>query len=94
MAQSAYMKYSEQFADIASRTMAKNLNIKYSGVKQAGFYVLVGASMPNALVELGYLSNRKEEQVLRSSSGQERIAASLFNGIKQYKAVYEKALQE
>ncbi|HVN49718.1 MAG TPA: N-acetylmuramoyl-L-alanine amidase [Bacteroidota bacterium] len=94
MAQSAYMKYSEQFADIASHTMAKNLKIKNSGVKQAGFYVLVGASMPNALVELGYLSNRREEQVLRSASGQDKIAQSLFNGIKQYKAVYEKTLQE
>ena len=94
MAQSAYMKYSEQFADIASHSMAKNPSIKNSGIKQAGFYVLVGASMPNALVELGYLSNRREEQVLRSESGQNKIAESLFNGIKQYKTVYEKTLQE
>jgi N-acetylmuramoyl-L-alanine amidase len=74
--------------------MAQNLRIKNSGIKQAGFYVLVGASMPNALVELGYLSNRREEQVLRSENGQDKIAESLFNGIKQYKAVYEKTLQE
>jgi N-acetylmuramoyl-L-alanine amidase len=94
MAQSAYMKYSEQFAGIASHSMAQNLRIKNSGIKQAGFYVLVGASMPNALVELGYLSNRREEQVLRSENGQDKIAESLFNGIKQYKAVYEKTLQE
>ncbi len=94
MAQSAYMKYSEQFASIASHSMSANLKIKNSGVKQAGFYVLVGASMPNALVELGYLSNRREEQVLRSESGQDKIAAALFNGIKQYKTVYEKTLQE
>jgi N-acetylmuramoyl-L-alanine amidase len=94
MAQSAYMKYSEQFAGIASHSMAQNLKIKNSGIKQAGFYVLVGASMPNALVELGYLSNRREEQVLRTESGQDKIAASLFNGIKQYKIVYEKTLQE
>jgi N-acetylmuramoyl-L-alanine amidase len=94
MAQSAYMKYSEEFASIASHAMAKNPKIKNSGIKQAGFYVLVGASMPNALVELGYLSNRREELILRNESGQDKIAESLFNGIKQYKTVYEKTLQE
>jgi N-acetylmuramoyl-L-alanine amidase len=63
-------------------------------VKQAGFYVLVGASMPNVLVELGYLSNRKEEQLLRSQDGQRKIAEALFKGIKDYKMKYEQALQE
>ena len=94
MAQSAYMKYSEQFAECAIGSMAKNLRIKNSGVKQAGFYVLVGASMPNVLVELGYLSNRKEEQFLRSKDGQRKIAEALFKGVKEYKRKYEQALQE
>jgi N-acetylmuramoyl-L-alanine amidase len=94
MAQSSYMKYSEEFAEIVSRTMAEDLRIKNSGVKQAGFYVLVGASMPNILVELGYLSNRKEEQVLRSRSGRQKISEALFRGIKEYKTQYERALRE
>jgi N-acetylmuramoyl-L-alanine amidase len=94
MAQSAYMKQSEQFAESAAGSMAKRLRIRNSGVKQAGFYVLVGASMPNVLVELGYLSNRNEEQVLRSENGQDRIADALFRGVKEYKLKYEKSLQE
>jgi N-acetylmuramoyl-L-alanine amidase len=94
MAQSSYMKYSEQFAESAARSMAYNLEIKNGGVKQAGFYVLVGASMPNVLVELGYLSNRKEEKYLRSSDGQYQIAEAIFKGIKEYKLKYEKALRE
>jgi N-acetylmuramoyl-L-alanine amidase len=94
MAQSAYMKHSEQFAECAVGSMAKNLVIKNSGVKQAGFYVLVGASMPNVLVEIGYLSNRKEEQLLRSRDGQKKIAEALFKGLKEYKRKYEQALQE
>jgi N-acetylmuramoyl-L-alanine amidase len=94
MAQSAYMKQSEQFAQSAANSMAKQLRIKNSGVKQAGFFVLVGASMPNVLVELGYLSNRNEEQFLRSENGQSRIADALFRGIKEYKITYEKSLQE
>jgi N-acetylmuramoyl-L-alanine amidase len=94
MAQSAFMKHSERFAEIAAETMSKHLKIKNSGVKQAGFYVLVGASMPNVLVETGYLSNRQEEQLLRSKQGQQRIAEALFEGIKEYKSVYERTLEE
>jgi len=94
MAQSAYMKQSEQFAESAANSMAKRLRIRNSGVKQAGFYVLVGASMPNVLVELGYLSNRNEEQFLRSEDGQNRIADAIFRGVKEYKMKYEQSLQE
>jgi N-acetylmuramoyl-L-alanine amidase len=94
MAQSAYMKQSEQFAQSAANSMAKQLRIKNSGIKQAGFFVLVGASMPNVLVELGYLSNRNEEQFLLSENGQSKIADALFRGIKEYKITYEKSLQE
>ena len=93
MAQSAYMRYSEQFAEAASASMAKQ-KIRNSGVKQAGFYVLVGASMPNVLVELGYLSNKNEEQMLRSAKGQEHIADALFRGIKAYKEKYEETLED
>jgi len=67
--------------------------MRNSGVKQAGFYVLVGASMPNVLVELGYISNRKEEQLLKSARGQDRLAEAIFNGIKEYRSIYEKSLQ-
>jgi N-acetylmuramoyl-L-alanine amidase len=94
MRQSAYMKYSELFASKASETMADRLKIQNSGVKQAGFYVLVGASMPNVLVETGYLSNRNEEKVLHSSDGQRKIAEALFEGIKKYKEEYEDELRE
>ncbi len=94
MAQSAYVKYSEKFAAILQQEMGKHLDIENNGVKQAGFYVLVGASMPNVLVETAYLSNRKDESTLRSAKGQERIAESIFNGVKRYKHEYERSLLE
>jgi N-acetylmuramoyl-L-alanine amidase len=94
MRQSAFARYSEEFAAVASDIMAQELKIQNSGVKQAGFYVLVGASMPNVLVETGYLSNRAEEKVLRSQDGQKRMAEALFKGIVSYKSIYEKGLQE
>ena len=92
MQQMAFMKYSETFAEIAATAMSKSLKIKNSGVKQAGFYVLVGASMPNVLVEVGYLSNRSEEGILRSSAGQTKIAEALFDGILEYRNEYEKGI--
>ncbi len=94
MAQSAYVKYSEQFADILQKQMAKNIELQNNGVKQAGFYVLVGASMPNVLIETAYLSNKHDEKILRSNGGQQRIAESIFNAVKLYKQHYEKSLEE
>ena len=94
MAQSAYVKYSEKFADILQQEMGRRLDIENNGVKQAGFYVLVGASMPNVLVETAYLSNKHDEKILKSSNGQQRIAESIFDGVKRYKLEYEKSLQE
>lgn len=94
MAQSAYVKASEVFADIAQQEIKNKTPIPNRGVKQAGFYVLVGAAMPNVLVETAYLSNREDERFLKSETGQQKIAESLFRAIKKYKEEYEKLLME
>nr|MCS5645219.1 N-acetylmuramoyl-L-alanine amidase [Candidatus Neomarinimicrobiota bacterium] len=65
MAQSMFMKESEDLAAIIQMELDKRLNTPNRGVKQAGFYVLIGASMPNVLVEVGYLSNPAEEKKLK-----------------------------
>ena len=94
MAQSAYVKYSEEFAGLLQQEMSKYMKHESNGVKQAGFYVLVGASMPNVLIETGYLSNRREEQFLKSTKGQQRVAEAIFSAVNRYKKEYEKSLQE
>jgi len=94
MAQSAYVRQSEQFASFLEQEMDKKLSSAGHGVKQAGFYVLVGASMPNVLIETGYLSNRKDEMFLRSPSGQQVVAESILEALRLYKAEYEKSLKE
>lgn len=90
MAQSAFVKQSEEYAEILQSEMDKKLVSESRGVKQAGFQVLVGASMPNVLIETGYLSNKQEEQFLLSERGQQLIAESIFSAIKKYKDYYEK----
>jgi N-acetylmuramoyl-L-alanine amidase len=94
MAQSSYVKASEVFADILQKEMEDHAGVPNRGVKQAGFYVLVGASMPNVLVETAYLSNRQDEKILKSDAGQEHIAESILRAIKKYKGEYEKLLNE
>ena len=92
MAQSSYMKYSEKFSDILNKEFSKDFSEPSRGVKQAGFYVLVGASMPSVLIESGFLSNKKDANYLKSSKGQQAIAESIFKAIKKFKEHYEKAM--
>ena len=54
------------------------------GVKTAPFYVLLGARVPSVLIEVAYLSNRKDEQLLNDSAYRSRIAQSIAQGIRSY----------
>ena len=58
MTQNAAMKSSEFLAESIQKNLSKRLDSKDRGVKQAGFHVLVGATMPNVLVEVGFVTNR------------------------------------
>lgn len=93
MAQSAYVKQSERFAELLEETMSADMEAQRTPVKQAGFYVLVGASMPNVLIETGYLSNPKEEKFLRSPAGQRKIAEAILKALQRYKVEYEQNIE-
>ena len=54
------------------------------GVKQAGFAVLVGAFMPAVLVEVGFISNRGEEQMLADPRQQDTLARQLALGVQDF----------
>jgi N-acetylmuramoyl-L-alanine amidase len=54
-------------------------------VRQAPFYVVNSNFVPAVLVEIGYLSNPKERDVLANPEHQERIARQIFQGLKQFK---------
>lgn len=54
------------------------------GVKTAPFYVLLGARVPSVLVEVAYLSNRHDEQLLRDGGYRMKVAHSIAEGIKSY----------
>ncbi len=59
-------------------------NTKDLGVKQALFYVLLGAEMPSALVEISFISNIEEERLLSSKSYRKMISEGIAKGIGSY----------
>lgn len=89
MAHNEFVRESEELAGLISNGLARWTQRPNLGVEQAGFYVLVGASMPSVLVEIGFISHREEEKVLRDRAEQKRIARGIFEGIKRFKELYE-----
>ncbi|NQV38219.1 MAG: N-acetylmuramoyl-L-alanine amidase [Candidatus Marinimicrobia bacterium] len=94
MAQSMFMKESENLASIIQAELDKRIDSKNRGVKQAGFYVLIGASMPNVLVECGFLSNPNEERNLKKASYRQKIAEGLYSALLSFKESREQVLAE
>ena len=81
--------HSHKLAIDVQNGMMKNLNSKYKGVKNGGakpgpFYILVGASRPSILIEVGYLTNPKERARLVTSGYQDKIAEGIAEGVGKY----------
>ncbi|KJU82005.1 N-acetylmuramoyl-L-alanine amidase [Candidatus Magnetobacterium bavaricum] len=78
-----------RLSHLIQKSIVSNLNDKFggvvdNGVRQALFYVLVGASMPSTLVEISYLTNAQEEKLLKTKAYKEELANSIARGIGQY----------
>jgi len=55
-------------------------------VRRAPFVVLIGATMPSVLAEIGFLSNAKEESLLRKPEYRQKVAEALVRGVERYAA--------
>lgn len=82
-------KESVRFARSVQDSMVNTLKGRYRntvdlGVKQALFYVLVGAEMPSALVEISFISNNEEEKLLSSRNYRDRIAEGIARGVEDF----------
>lgn len=91
MSRSQDVKFSEQLAGLVQKFLPKRVKIRNDGVSQAGFFVLIGASMPGIFVETGFISNPKEESILKSEAGQSNYARGILEAIQKYKAIYERS---
>jgi N-acetylmuramoyl-L-alanine amidase len=94
MAQSMFIMESEVLADLIQEELGNRLDSPNRGVKQAGFQVLVGASMPNVLIETGFLSNPTDEKRLKQSSYRQKIAEGIFSAIVKFRSIREALLAE
>ncbi len=88
MVQNEYITESSDLAEMMQREMAKSLDIRNRGVKQAGLYVLRGLSMPAVLVETAFLSNPKEERLLQSAEFRDRVVEAIVGAVRAFQSRY------
>ncbi len=89
LAQQEYLQESSRFAQDIQEEMNGATGVQNRGVKQAPFKVLVGATMPAALVEVGFITNPDEEAKLKSGAFQDTMVDALVRAIQRYKIDYE-----
>ena len=85
LAQSEFQWESSRLAETVLDSMTQALKIPNRGVKQAGFYVLGGAAMPAILIEIGFVTNPKEERRLKETRYRDEIARAILAGLTEYK---------
>ncbi len=79
--QKLYWKESGRFAKGFQQKFKTHLPFRSRGVHSANFYVLRRAKMPSILLETGFISNFKEEEVLKKPGVRDKIADSIVRGL-------------
>lgn len=88
-AQARYLEQSAALAGFVEQALAGRVEMSPRAVQQAPFRVLVGANMPAALVEIGYLSNAEQETQLASGSYQDQVAQALLDALIKFRGFLE-----
>jgi len=89
LAQQEYLNESSRLAQAVQEEMNRITGIQSRGVKQAPFKVLVGATMPAALVEVAFITNPDEESKIKSDAFQATVVEALTKAVERYKIDYE-----
>jgi len=76
---------SESLASSIQSELVKAVSLSSRGVKDANFYVIKHTNMPAVLVEVGFISNPDEEQLLGSPDFQSKAASGIYQGVLKYK---------
>ena len=75
---------SDDLARSLSQELGHHLRARNLGVKKAGYFVLRNTLVPAALVEVGFLSNPREEKLLKGGAYRQRVAEALAEGLAAY----------
>ena len=89
-AQARYLEQSAALAGFVEQALAARVEMSPRAVQQAPFRVLVGANMPAALVEIGYLSNADQETQLTTPAYQEQLAQALLDALIRFRELLER----
>lgn len=87
--QNTHIHQSLRFAKHVQDQMRTRVGRTDRGVKQAPFWVISFTTMPSVLVELGFLTNKEEEDFLNSEEGQTYTASAIYRAFKKYKVDLE-----
>jgi N-acetylmuramoyl-L-alanine amidase len=88
--QNTHIHQSLRFAKHVQDQMRTRVGRTDRGVKQAPFWVISFTTMPSVLIELGFLTNKEEEDFLNSEDGQTYVASAIYRAFKTYKSDLEK----
>ena len=84
LAQRETMNRSSEFATFMVQEMRKSVKLKDNTHRFAGFAVLKAPDVPSVLLEMGYLSNRTEERLLKQKSYRKKLAESTSRAVDKY----------
>ena len=88
-AQARYLEQSATLAGYIEQSLRPRVEMSPRPVQQLPLRVLVGANMPAALVEIGYLSNTDQEAQLATASYQDQVAQSLLDALIKFRELLE-----
>jgi N-acetylmuramoyl-L-alanine amidase len=88
--QNTHIHQSLRFAKHVQDQMRTRVGRTDRGVRQAPFWVISFTTMPSVLIELGFLTNKEEEDFLNSDDGQTYLASAIYRAFKKYKSDLEK----
>lgn len=75
---------SKALAKVMQKYLVKATGLADRGVRYGNFHVIRETTMPAVLLEVGYLSNKKDEGLLFTEALQNKVAAGIVSGIKEY----------
>jgi len=84
LAQESTVRYSRDVAETMVQELAKDVRVLRNTHRYAGFAVLKSPNVPSVLMELGYLSNRKDEKLLKQKEYHEKVASGILRALDAY----------
>lgn len=82
---------SRELARTVQSQLSQTTGTNDRGIKRAPFVVLIGAEAPSILVELGFISNIQDENLLRSAAYRDKLARALMKAVENYVKIIDQA---